>query len=118
MKWVIGAVAVVFFTVGVVQETKAASGELVTGRIQVIGHYSAAVGAEKTVVWSFKSGLITPFAVGCTSVTLTPATMGQSSYKTALNSLLLARALDKPVRFFAHAERDDGCGADYVEIQD
>lgn len=58
-----------------------------------------------------------PFPAGCTSIVLSPTTMGVNSWKMAMATLLAARTSSRPVRFFSHAERDGGCGVDYVEMQ-
>jgi len=38
------------------------------------------------------------------------------SYKIAIATMLAARISNRAVRFYAHARRDSGCGADYVEM--
>ena len=94
--------------------------EMGTGRIQEMGHYSAATG-EGTAIWPLRNPT-TPFPADCPNIWLIPSVMGQSAYKTAMNLLMLARALDKPVRFYAHATRPGGagnaCGVDYVQMND
>lgn len=94
--------------------------EMGTGRIFEMGHYGGT--PEGTVIWSFRANPSIPFPSDCPNIWLHPSTIGQSQYKTALQVLLLARALDKPVRFYAHATRPGGtsntCGVDYVEMKD
>lgn len=80
------------------------------------GVYSEGVGGA-TRIWA----LLTPtvnFPAGCVSLILTRATMGADDYKIAQAMLLTARIANKKVRFFAHAERDGGCGVDYVQLVD
>ena len=36
----------------------------------------------------------------------------------AAATLLTARVAGMRVRFFAHSERDNGCGVDYVQLDD
>lgn len=43
--------------------------------------------------------------------------MGIDAYKLALGQLTTALAMRKRVRFYAHADRDGGCGVDYFELQ-
>ena len=100
---------------------QAGAREMGTGRIQEMGLYSAATG-EGTAIWSLRNPATIPFPADCPNLWLIPSVMGQSAYKSALNMLMLARALDKPVRFYAHATRPGGagnaCGIDYVEMKD
>jgi hypothetical protein len=35
----------------------------------------------------------------------------------ALATLHLAKVTNQPVRFYAHASRDAGCGADMIQLQ-
>jgi hypothetical protein len=92
----------------------AAQGEMGTG-IPTFGTYSAATGAQ-TLVWTISESTA-PFPAGCTSLTLSPATMGMDTYKIAVATLITAKTANRRVRFFAHAPRDGGCGVDYVEMQ-
>ena len=111
------------FSLGMVADVAAQAGarEMETGRIFEMGHYSAATG-EGTAIWSLRNPATISFPADCPNLWLIPSVMGQSAYKTALNMLMLARALDKPVRFYAHATRPSGagnvCGVDYVEMKD
>lgn len=71
----------------------AAQGELGTG-IPKFGIYSAALGVSAyTAVWQLEDATV-PFPSGCTSLILSPATMGVDSYKIVF---LSQRAL-----LFAH----------------
>lgn len=91
----------------------AAQGEMGTG-IPQFGLYSTATG-QQAVVWQIQNAT-TPMPVGCTSLKLTPATMTMDSFKLAVAMMLSAQAANRKVRFFSHAERDGGCGVDYVEL--
>jgi hypothetical protein len=42
--------------------------------------------------------------------------MGMDSCKMAVATLTAARLAERPVRFYAHAERDGGRGVDFVQI--
>lgn len=98
----------------VAQPAFAVTGEMGTG-IPRFGTYSAASGAKITV-WGLDNAS-TPMVAGCTSLTLSVATMGIDAYKLALGQLTTALAMRKRVRFYAHADRDGGCGVDYFELQ-
>lgn len=87
--------------------------EMGTG-VPHFGSYSAATGVQ-TIVWGLGDATV-PFPADCQRVYLTSATMGMDAYKIAVATLLLARATHRPVRFYAHAGRDGGCGADYVQL--
>jgi hypothetical protein len=41
--------------------------------------------------------------------------LGADTYKIAIAMMMMANASGTKVRFYAHAERDGGCGVDYVE---
>jgi len=97
------------------QGALAAQGEMGAGTPH-FGMYSAATGTQIRV-WSLASATIA-FPAGCSSLNLTPATMGLDTYKLAIATMLTAKATGKRVRFYAHAPRDGGCGVDYVELQD
>jgi tetrahydromethanopterin S-methyltransferase subunit C len=98
-----------------VGQAQAASGEMGTG-IPHFGVYSAGTGVS-TIVWSLKNAAI-GFPAACGSIVLSPTTMGMDTYKINLAILITAKSVGKRVRFYAHAERDGGCGVDYVELQD
>ena len=124
MKSFIGALCIAgICSLAMVTEVAAQVGarEMGTGRIVEMGHYSGATG-EGTAIWSLRSNPAIPFPADCPNLWLIPSTMGQSAYKTALNLLMLAGAMDRPVRFYAHATRPGGngnaCGVDYVEMKD
>lgn len=91
----------------------AANGEMGTG-VPSFGLYGAATG-DRAVVGSLSDASI-PFPTGCDSLTLTPQTLGSAAYKAAIATLLAARLSNRPVRLYAHADRDGGCGVDYVQL--
>jgi ABC-type transport system substrate-binding protein len=94
----------------------AVTGSMGAGRIGTFGQFSnTTLTGEHTVIWTLKAPT-TPFPSGCADLRLVPTTMGQSAYKSALNVLLLARALDKPVRFHSHAAHPNPCEVDYIEL--
>ena len=93
----------------------AASGEMGTG-VPTFGVFSQATGAT-IAVWSLANPS-TPLPAGCQTLYLTPATMGLDAYKMAFATLTAAKMSGRRVRFYAHAERDGGCGVDYVELGD
>jgi hypothetical protein len=43
--------------------------------------------------------------------------MGIEAYKMAFATMTAAKIAGSRVRFYAHADRDGGCGVDYVELQ-
>lgn len=96
------------------QHACAARGEMGTGIPGKVGMYSQATGVT-TYVWSLSFTSI-PFPSGCSFVRLTPGTMGMDAYKIAVSTILLAKATNRSIRFYAHAERDGGCGVDYVQF--
>lgn len=79
-----------------------------TGRVQEMGHYSAATG-EGTAIWYLRNPTTPSLRIARTYGSFR-LLWGRAHIKTALNLLMLARALDKPVRFFAHATRPGGAG--------
>jgi hypothetical protein len=91
----------------------AAVGEMGTG-VPNIGIYSGAVGNANIRIWSLANPTIN-FPTGCTSILISRSTVGDD-YKVMLSVILTAKSLGKPVRFYAHAERDGGCGVDYVHL--
>jgi hypothetical protein len=97
------------------QSAWSASGEMGRG-VPNFGIYSAATG-ERMVVFSL-SNLTFAFPAGCTALILTPTTMGLDSYKIAAATLTAAKISGTRVRFYAHGERDGGCGVDYVQLED
>ena len=95
----------------------AANGEMGTG-VPTFGIYTQAPGlAMQISVWSLANPT-TPMAAGCGSLVLTPATMGLDSFKMAMATLTAAKVAGMRVRFYAHIERDGGCGVDYVQLND
>ena len=97
------------------QAAYGAQDEMGTG-IPNFGSYSEATGVQ-AIVWSLTNSTV-GFPSGCSSIVLTPATMGWEPYKIAIATMMLAKATDKRVRFYAHAPRDGGCGVDYVQLLD
>jgi hypothetical protein len=91
----------------------AATGDMGTG-IPVFATYGAATGVQ-TIIWGLEQASI-PMAAGCERLYLTPATMGADSYKIAVATLMAARLSNRRVRLYAHAERDGGCGIDYIQL--
>ena len=92
----------------------AATGEMGTG-IPNFGIYTPALGSAARV-WSLSEATIN-FPVGCSHIVLSSQTMGVD-YKYVMAVMLTAKTTGKRVRLYAHAERDGGCGVDYVELQD
>lgn len=93
----------------------AASGEMGTG-VPTFGNYSAAAGLlMQTNVWSIANPT-RPFPAGCSNLVLSASTMGVDAYKLAVGILIAAKLAERPVRFYAHVERDGGCGVDYVQL--
>jgi len=92
----------------------AASGEMGTG-VPHFGVYSEPTGTFMQV-WSLANPTV-PLPSGCTALILKASTMGIDSYKMAFATLTAAKVTGRAVRFFAHGERDGGCGVDYVELQ-
>lgn len=88
-------------------------GDMGTG-VPNFGIYSPVAGFKATV-WGLDDAT-TPFPAGCTSITLTPATMGLDTYKISLAVMIIAKASNRRVRFYAHATRDSGCGVDYIQL--
>jgi hypothetical protein len=87
----------------------AASGEMGSGKP------SFGVYTTSTSVFFLKDATVA-FPSGCYGgVVLSPATMGIETYRIALSILITAKATNTAVRFYAHAERDGGCGVDYVQ---
>lgn len=81
------------------------------------GTYSPAPGLlAHTRVYAL-SDVAVGFPAGCGFLILSPATMGNDAYKTAIAYLLTAKSTNRRLRFYAHLERDGGCGVDYVEMQ-
>ncbi len=93
-------------------DESAATGEMGTG-MPIFGVYAA---YNYTKVWSLANATIN-FPAGCTSLTVSVATLTMDGYKITLSQMTTARISGRKIRFVAHAERDGGCGVDYVEIQ-
>jgi hypothetical protein len=96
---------------------RAATGEMGKGVVSSFGLYGQNLYGVNPVVivWGLTSPSI-PFPAGCNSLFLTATTMGMDAFKTAVGILTAAQLAGKPVRFWAHAERDGGCGVDYVQL--
>lgn len=90
-----------------------AQGEMGTGVPTGYNIYTA-TGAS-TVVWGLGNVSIL-FPSGCSSITLTPATMGVDGYKIAIATLHMSKLSNLPVRFYSHAVRDSGCGVDMIQL--
>lgn len=101
------------FTALTCSMSHAASGEMGSG-IPSFGIYTQAVAPGQTIVGALGSRTVA-FPAGCAYLILTKATMGDD-YKIAVAALMLAKSTGKAIRFYAHAERDGGCGVDYVEL--
>jgi hypothetical protein len=99
---------------GTTLSAHAAIGEMGTG-VPQIGIYSSAVGVAHIRIWSLANAAVN-FPAGCSSILISRTTVGEQDYKVMLSVILTAKSLGKPVRFYAHAERDGGCGADYVQL--
>lgn len=97
------------------QAASAASGEMGNG-VPNFGMYSQATGSELRV-WSLTNPTVN-FPVGCTAIVLRPETMGADNYRMAFALLTAARLSGTRVRFYAHGDRDGGCGVDYVQLDD
>jgi hypothetical protein len=93
----------------------AAIGEMGTGTPQ-FGVYTAPMGTSLRI-W-LSPGATTPMPTGCTQLVMSSATVGMDSYKIAIALMTTARVSGKKIRFYAHAERDGGCGVDYFELVD
>jgi hypothetical protein len=93
--------------------TAAGEREMGTG-IPLFGQYSQATGTA-VIVWSLEEGTV-PFPSDCQAIRLSPETMGIDAYKMAVATMLASRISRRPVRFYAHASRDGGCGVDYVQL--
>lgn len=89
-----------------------AAGELGTG-VPSFGSYSDTTG-QHVRVWRVDEATI-PFPSGCTSLVLTPSTMGQSAFKIAVATMLAARLANRKVRFYTHGAQES-CSVDYVEM--
>lgn len=102
------AAIVVCAMLGLARAT-AAQGEFGVG-VPQFGSYSSATGVQ-IIAWRIDDVTV-PFPAGCSSISLTPATMGMDSYKIAVATMLTARSSGRRVRLCAHAPRDTGCGVD------
>jgi hypothetical protein len=92
----------------------AAMNEMGTGVPKYAGIYSQTAGGAHFRIWSIDTPTI-PFPAGCTSLIISRSTLGED-YKIFVSVVLTAQSLGRPVRFYAHGERDGGCGVDYVQM--
>jgi hypothetical protein len=92
----------------------AAMYEMGTGIPGQAGIYSQVTGLAHFRIWALTSPTIA-FPAGCTSLILSRATL-VDDYKIFVSVILTAQSLGRSVRFYAHAERDGGCGVDYVQM--
>ena len=115
-EFVLPFLAAIIISTVAAQNSNAAMGEMGTGYPVQFGTYTgSAPNTAKTRVWRLTRATIN-IPASCTGLWLSPETMGMDSYKIAVATLLTARVTQKLVRFYAHAERDGGCGADYIEM--
>ena len=98
-----------------VLEAPAAQGEMGIG-VPIFGQYGDASGGS-AVVWGLGNAAM-PFPAGCLYLVLTRTTMGPDAFKIAVATMLTAKVISKSVRFYAHVDRDGGCGVDYVQLMD
>ena len=96
-------------------EATAASGEMGMG-VPNFGQFGDPVGGI-VVVWSLSNAVI-PFPPGCSFLIVNKATMGSDPFKVSVATMLTAKVTARSVRFYAHADRDGGCGVDYVQLMD
>lgn len=100
--------------IGTTMSAHAATGEMGNG-VPQIGIYSGAAGHGHIRIWSLANATVN-FPTGCTSILISRTTVGEQDYKVMLSIILTAKSLGKPVRFYGHAERDGGCGMDYIQL--
>ena len=96
-------------------ESSAANGEMGVG-VPIFGQFGDAAGGI-VVVWGLGNAVI-PFPAGCSSLIVTRTTMGVDSFKIAVATMLTAKVTSRNVRFYAHVDRDGGCGIDYLQLMD
>lgn len=99
--------------IGITMSAHAAAGEMGNG-VPQIGIYSSATSAHIRI-WSLANATAN-FPAGCSSILIPRTTAGEQDYKVLLSVILTAKSLGKSVRFYAHAERDGGCGMDYIQL--
>lgn len=117
MKKYLYLMAVFLILVINTKHANAATGEMGTGIPALFGTYAAgAYPSQGTIVWQLAEASV-GFPAGCASLRITRATMGDD-YKIAIATLLTARTTKRKVRFYAHVERDGGCGIDYIQLND
>lgn len=96
-------------------DASAAYGEMGTG-VPSFGVYGQPNGPY-IAVWSL-ADQTRPMAAGCTTLYIMPATIGLDTYKMAFATLTAAKLSGKRVRLYAHADRDGGCGVDFIQLED
>jgi hypothetical protein len=96
-------------------KTLAAQGEMGTGVPNFLV-YSSATGIHMSITVVSLDSQSIAFPTGCTSLTLTPETMGLDTYKMAFAMLTAAKLSGSRIRFYAHVSRDSGCGVDLVSL--
>ncbi len=112
MKFLRPLIATLLFA-SLVQPAFSAIGHMGTGTPE-FGIYGSPHG-NIVNVWSL-TNQTQAFPAGCTALTVRSATLGMDSYKIIVATLLAAKVSGKRIFFYAHAERDSGCGVDYVQI--
>lgn len=112
IKSLVGA-ALLTLATGMYVPSMAATGDIGTG-IPNFGLYG-----------TFNNGLIIihtlinptiNFPAACPYLIISPATIGVAEHRMVYATLLTASALQRRVRFYAHVDRDGGCGVDYVSL--
>lgn len=108
VKNLICALAIIFITA---QSAHAANGEMGTG----IPGYGVYANANYSIIWALGSPGPS-FPAGCSSLVVSAATLTMEGYKVALSMLAAAQLANRRIRFYAHADRDGGCGIDYLQF--
>jgi hypothetical protein len=103
----------ILFLFGTPHLASAASGLMGTGK-PLFGVYGQP-NDPKVVVWWLNEATV-GFPAGCSSLILSAATMGMDSYKISVSILITAKVTNSVVKFVAQAEKDGGCGVDYVQL--
>lgn len=113
MNKIIGAITVIVtLWACALPQADAATGEMGTGIVSGVRFYSSPVGSAFYVDFSSTT---TPVPSGC-SAKITRATVGADDYKTMFSMALTAKVTGRPLRLYAHAVRDGGCGVDYMQM--
>jgi hypothetical protein len=117
-KQLMAAIAYVAIQVTIVNPVQAAIGDMGTGipsRFGLYGQINNSGGTPYLIVWQLSSAT-TGFPAGCPVLYMFSSTMGIEGFKAAYSLIVSANLAGRPLRFFAHAERDGGCGIDYVQL--